>query len=176
MHEPELGCGVCWACARELFINTIQIVNAKIGWIIASTAKGWYNIRKACKVWTPFVLVWSSHAPHLTALFHEYNAIIATHSANTNFIYKRTMLSCVHERINLPCANLETKMTIIISQECLRESWLSYNLDRTHSVFVGTIGDRIIFAYMNPNWVTTPSSFYFFIPHRTLDPEWNADS
>lgn len=121
MHEPELGCCIRWACARELFINTVQIVGAKIAWIIGSTAKSWYNILEASNIFT-LALDSFSYAPHLSTLVHAYNAHIATHSTNTNFIYKRTLKSCVHNRINLRCGNLKRKVRIIISWEVL--TWI----------------------------------------------------
>ena len=113
MHEPQLGRGLSRAGAREFLINTARVVRAKIARLIVTTAFRWYNILVSCNMITA-ALIHASHIPHPTILYHVYNAHIATHSTNTNFIYKRTMASCVHKRINHPRADLKQTTIIMI--------------------------------------------------------------
>lgn len=111
MHEPELGCGICGACARELWINARQVVVAKIAcsfWTTL-TANIWYNVSKPFTI-TALVLHITLQIPHLSTLYHVDNTRVTTCSANTNFVHKWTLVTCGHQRVSLRCADLETKM------------------------------------------------------------------
>ena len=62
--------------------------------------------------------------------------------------------------------NVESSIVLMERDDrgCLNKSRLSHNPDRTHSVSVETIGDWIIFVYMNSDWVMShsgSSSFHF---------------
>ena len=113
MYEPQLGRGISRAGARVFRINTVQVVMAKIERVIGTTAFRWHNILESCNMITP-ALIEASHIPHVTILYHVYNAHIATYSTNTNFIYKRTMASSVHKGINHPRADLKQTTIIMI--------------------------------------------------------------
>ncbi len=55
------------------------------------------------------------------------------------------MFTCIIEQLII----IYTRVEDINIRGCLHESRLSYNQDQNHSVPVETIGDWIIFVYMN---------------------------